>query len=323
MREQPRITALAGGVGGAKLAVGLQAALSPGALSVLVNTADDFNLWGLHISPDTDTVMYTLAGLANPATGWGLKDDTWTALGMLERYGRDAWFRIGDMDMATHLLRTQMLSEGLTLTEVTANLAASLGIKTRILPMCDEPVESMVQTEQGTLSFQDYFVRRRHSDPVRDVTFRGIEKAQPTKEAIKAIENSTAIVFCPSNPIVSIGPILAVRGMKRALERTDAPKVAVSPIIGGAALKGPAADMLRTLGHEVSAVGVAAIYKGLIDAIVIDNVDAALVPRLREMGMEVEVAQTIMNSDADRHALARQVIAVCDRLNTRREQAAR
>ncbi|MBF6612358.1 MAG: 2-phospho-L-lactate transferase [Chloroflexi bacterium] len=323
MREQPRITALAGGVGGAKLADGLQRALRQGTLSVVVNTADDFKLWGLYISPDIDTVMYTLAGLANPTTGWGLEGDTWSALGMLGRYGRDAWFRIGDMDMATHLLRTQMLSEGRNLTEATSNLAASLGIKTRILPMCDEPVESMVQTEQGALSFQDYFVRRKHSDPVTGVIFRGIEKAQPTEEAVEAVENATAIVFCPSNPIVSIGPILAVPGMKRALERTDAPKVAVSPIIGGAALKGPAADMLRTLGHEVSAVGVAALYKGLIDLMIIDNVDAELGPRIREMGMEVEVAQTIMNSDAERHALARRVIAICDRLNTCREQAAR
>jgi LPPG:FO 2-phospho-L-lactate transferase len=207
------VAALAGGVGGAKLASGLQAALPPGTLSVVVNTADDFTLWGLHISPDLDTVMYTLAGIANPETGWGVAGDTWQGLEMLARYGRDAWFRIGDMDMVTHVLRTQMLSEGQTLTQATADLASSLGIPGRILPMCDEPVQSLIETPEGTLDFQEYFVRHRHGDTVTGVTFDGIEEARPTPQVSEALGGTEVIVFCPSNPFVSIGPIVAVPGL--------------------------------------------------------------------------------------------------------------
>jgi LPPG:FO 2-phospho-L-lactate transferase len=288
---------------------------------VVGNTADDFRLWGLHISPDLDTVMYTLAGLANSATGWGLAGDTWAAQEMLGRYGRDTWFRIGDMDMVTHVLRTRMLSEGLTLTEATRELAASLGIPTRILPMCDELVETLVETTEGTLGFQDYFVRRRHTDEVTGVTFDGIDDARPTPEVSKALGAASAIIFCPSNPIVSIGPILAVPGMQGALERSRAVKVAVSPIVGGAALKGPAAGMLRTLGHEVSPVGVAALYAGIIDGMVIDRVDEALAPRIEDMGIKTEIADTIMSSEAGREALARRVIEFCSRLGANVERA--
>jgi len=306
-------------VGGAKLASGLQAALPEGALSVVVNTADDFRLWGLHISPDLDTVMYTLAGLANPETGWGLAGETWRSLDMLARYGRDTWFRVGDMDMATHVLRTQMLAEDQTLTEATANLAASLGIPTHILPMCDEPVETLVQTTEGTLGFQDYFVRRRQTDVVTGVSFDGIDEARPTAEVHRALHEAAAIVFCPSNPIVSIGPILAVSGMLDALKRARSVKVAVSPIVGGVALKGPAADMLHTLGHEVSPVGVAALYTGIIDGMVIDQVDETLAPRIHEMGIQVEIADTIMKNEADRQALAKRVLEFCSRLGANLE----
>ncbi len=309
-----RIAALAGGVGGAKLAHGLQAVLPPGALSVVVNTADDFKLWGLHISPDLDTVMYTLAGVANPQTGWGLAGDTWRALDMLTQYGRDPWFRVGDMDLATHVLRTQLRHEGRTLTEATANLASSLGVRSHLLPMCDEPVETLVETAEGTLNFQDYFVRRRHADTVTGVTFEGIDSARPTSAVSEALGEVAAIVFCPSNPIVSIGPILAVPGMLGLIERSRSVKVAVSPIVGGAALKGPAADMLHTLGHEVSPVGVASLYAGLLDGIVIDRVDAALAPRIEELGIRVEITDTIMNSDADRQALAETVLHFCGTL---------
>ena len=315
-----KILALAGGVGGAKLASGLQAALLEGSLTVVVNTADDFRLWGLHISPDLDTVMYTLAGLANAATGWGLAGDTWSGLDMLSRYGRDTWFRVGDMDMATHVLRTQMLSEGLTLTQATGALAASLGVPTRILPMCDERVETLVETSEGTLGFQDYFVRRRHADAVTGVSFEGIDSARPTAEVRDALGEASAVIFCPSNPIVSIGPILAVPGMQGAIERARSVKVAVSPIVGGVALKGPAADMLRTMGHEVSPVGVAALYAGTIDGMVIDRVDATLAPRIRDMGIETEIADTIMSTEADRRELAEQVLEFCGRLGAGTER---
>jgi len=306
--------ALAGGVGGAKLAHGLQMALPEGGLTVVVNTGDDFSLWGLHISPDLDTVMYTLAGLANPVQGWGLEGDSWQGLEMMARYGRDAWFRLGDMDMVTHVLRTQTLREGRTLTEVTADLASSLGIKSHILPMCDQQVETVVKTAQGELDFQDYFVRRRHADRVESVLFRGIETAHPSAQVEQAISSAPAIVFCPSNPIVSIGPILALPGMTGALKASKAPKIAVSPIVGGAALKGPAADMLQSLGHDVSPYGVASIYAGIIDGMIIDTVDARYAPAIRDMGIEVEISDTIMKSDADRRALAETALRFSERI---------
>jgi LPPG:FO 2-phospho-L-lactate transferase len=313
------VVALAGGVGGAKLSSGLQAVLSPGSLTVVVNTADDFRLWGLHISPDLDTVMYTLAGMANSETGWGLAGDTWSGQEMLGRYGRDTWFRLGDLDMVTHVLRTQMLSEGLSLTDATGRLAASLGIPTGILPMCDERVETLVETSEGTLSFQDYFVRRRHADEVIGVTFDGIDDARPTTEVSDALAAASAIIFCPSNPIVSIGPILAVPGMQGALERSRSVKVAVSPIVGGVALKGPAADMLRSMGHEVSPVGVAALYAGVIHGMVIDRVDEHLAPRIEDMGIKTEISDTIMSNDPDRVALAEKVLEFCSRLGANLE----
>ena len=305
------VCALAGGVGGAKLAHGLQASLPPGALTVIVNTADDFRLWGLHISPDLDTVMYTLAGIANPETGWGIAGDTWHALEMLERYGQDTWFRLGDKDLGTHVLRTQMLSEGRTLTEATARLSSALDIPNLLLPMCDQSVQTLVQTPEGTLDFQDYFVRRRHADTVTGVLFEGIEAVQASPQVVEALHAADAIIFCPSNPIVSIGPILAVPGMAEALRQSGAPRVTVSPIVGGAALKGPAADMLRSLGHEVSPVGVARIYAGLIDGMVIDEADGALAPIIRDMGMEVTVTDTIMQSEADRARLAAEALQFC------------
>jgi LPPG:FO 2-phospho-L-lactate transferase len=308
------VLALAGGVGGAKLAHGLQMALPQGALSVVVNTGDDFRLWGLHISPDLDTVMYTLAGLADPVQGWGLAGDSWQSLEMMARYGRDVWFRLGDMDMTTHVLRTQFLDEGRTLTETTSDLASSLGVKSRILPMSDQPVATLIKTSEGDLDFQDYFVRRRHADTVTGVVFRGIEGARTTLEVEAAIAGASAIIFCPSNPIVSIGPILAVPGMLDALKSSTAPKVAVSPIVGGTALKGPAADMLLSLGYEVSPYGVASLYASIIDGIVIDNVDEGYAPRIRELGIAVEISDTIMKSEAGRRSLAETALRFCDKL---------
>lgn len=314
----PRIVALAGGVGGAKLAQGLQTILPPGSLSVVVNTADDFKLWGLHISPDLDTVMYTLSGLANRAQGWGLEDESWHFSEMLRRYGKDVWFRLGDKDVATHVLRTHLLQEGSNITQVTAELAHALEVPSHILPMCNEPISTLVKTPHGLLDFQEYFVHRHHADRVLGVSFRTEGTPSITGEASRALHKATAIIFCPSNPIVSIGPILQVEGMKQALAESSAPKVAISPIVGGAALKGPAADMLRTLGHEVSPVGVAQQYQGIIDAMVIDREDERLAPRIEELGMEVEVTNTIMKSDDDRALLASHILVFCNRLTRQR-----
>jgi LPPG:FO 2-phospho-L-lactate transferase len=304
IRNPHSVLALAGGVGGAKLAHGLQMALPPGALSVVVNTGDDFHLWGLHISPDLDTVLYTLAGLANRAWGWGIEGDTWAAMDQIARYGRDPWFRLGDRDLATHVLRTQLLREGRTLTEVTADLSSALGIQNAILPMCDEPAQTIIQTPEGSLDFQEYFVRHRHADTVTGILLKGIAYAQPTEQVLSSLSAAEAIIFCPSNPIVSIGPILAVPGLLDALKVSPAPRVAVSPIVGGAALKGPAADMLRSLGHEVSPTGVARIYGDAIHGMVIDRLDEAQAPKIEALGIAVEIADTIMKTDEDRHALA-------------------
>ncbi len=305
------IIALAGGVGGAKLAHGLYRVLPAGDLTVLVNTADDFDLFGLRVCPDADTVMYTLGGLANPATGWGVLGDTFGTLDMLARYGRDPWFKIGDRDFATHIARTERLRTGASLTDVIGDLVAALGIEASILPMCDQSVATRVVTPEGTLEFQEYFVHRHHEDTVTGVVFEGIEVARPTDRGRSAIDRAEAIVFCPSNPIVSIGPILAVPGLRQALSDRPVPKVAVSPIIGGQALRGPADRMLRTLGHEVSAFGVASLYHGLIDGMVIDNLDSKLATRIEALGTRVLVTQTIMADVADREQLAADVLAFC------------
>jgi LPPG:FO 2-phospho-L-lactate transferase len=311
------VVALAGGVGGAKLADGLYRVLPPDTLTIIGNTADDLELFGLHISPDLDTVMYTLAGLANPATGWGVAEDTFTTLAMLERYGEDTWFRLGDADFATHLKRTAGLRAGQRLTNVTASLTRPLGIRARLLPMCDERVATEVETPDGWRDFQDYFVRRRHEDRVSAVRFAGIERARVTPEVADALATADAVIFCPSNPLVSIGPILAVPGLRDALAASPAAKVAVSPIVGGKALKGPADRMLEAQGMEVSAYGVAQGYVGLLDGMTIDAQDAADAPRVEALGMAARVAQTVMQRDADRQQLARDVLDFAAALRAR------
>ena len=302
------VLTLAGGVGGAKLASGLEASLTPGELTVVVNTADDFDLWGLHICPDLDTVMYTLAGVANPETGWGLDGETFAALDMLAGYGEDTWFKLGDRDLATHVLRTARLRAGESITQVTDHLSAALGVASAILPMCDEPVSTILQTPEGTLEFQEYFVRRGQRDEVLGVELRGIEEARVTKPVSQALAAADVIVFCPSNPLVSIGPILAVPGMREALLASSAPKVAVSPIVGGRALKGPADRMLASLGHEVSAVGVARMYEGLADGMIIDWMDRDERAEIEDLGMRVLVTEAVMHDEADRARLAREVL---------------
>ena len=302
------VVALAGGVGGAKLASGLQASLEPGDLTLVVNTADDFDLYGLRICPDLDTVMYTLSGMVNPATGWGVASESFNALGMMVRFGESAWFKLGDKDFATHILRTQRLRADETLTRVTADLSLALGIRSAILPMCDEPVATVIETPDGFLEFQEYFVRRGQSDEVLGARFRGIEEARPSEAVVDALAGADLVVFCPSNPIVSIGPILAVPGMREALASSSAPKVAVSPIIGGRALKGPADSMLDTLGHEVSAAGVSRIYEGLVDSMVIDVEDEDQRTSIEGLGMRVLATDAVMRDEEDRARLAREVI---------------
>lgn len=301
-----KVVALAGGVGGAKLASGLQETLRDGDLAVVVNTADDFDLYGLRICPDLDTAMYTLSGMVNPATGWGLADESFNALGMMVRYGKDTWFKLGDRDFATHILRTARLRAGETLTRTTADLSRALGVPSAILPMCDEPVATVVETPDGPLEFQDYFVRRAQKDEVLGVRFKGIEAARPTQAVLDALSGADLVVFCPSNPIVSLGPILALPGMREAL--AAAPRVAVSPIVGGRALKGPADRMLRSLGHEVSAAGVARIYEGLLDGMVVDEGDGEDRPSIAALGMRVLATDAVMRDEADRARLAREVL---------------
>jgi len=302
-----KVVALAGGVGGAKLAAGLQDVLPDGDLSVVVNTADDFDLWGLHICPDLDTVMYTLAGIANPETGWGIADESFETLNMLARYGEDTWFRLGDRDLATHTLRTHRLRSKETLTEVTGVLSGALGIESAVLPMSDDPVSTVLETPEGRLEFQEYFVRRGQRDEVLGVELRGIEDARPTGEVLAAVSGADAIVICPSNPVVSVGPILALPGMREALASSHAPKVAVSPIVGGRALKGPADRMLLSLGHEVSSAGVAAIYAGLVDGMVVDTVDDDRAG-IEAIGMRVLVTDSVMREAGDRARLASETL---------------
>jgi LPPG:FO 2-phospho-L-lactate transferase len=305
-----RVVELAGGVGGAKLAEGLQAVLGD-RLTVVVTTADVTERHGLLVCPDHDTVLYTLAGLENPELGWGLAGDSWTVMGALERLGEEGWFRLGDLDLATHIVRTERLRTGARLTDVLRGLQRAAGIAARILPMTDEPVRTRVRTDDGWLDFQDYFVRLRQAPDVREVAFDGIEAARPTPEVAAAIEAASVIVIAPSNPIVSIGPILAVPGMSERLAAArarGARVVAVSGIIGGKALKGPADRMLASLGHEATALGVARGYAGLIDAFVLDDVDAALAPAVEALGIRPVVTATIMTDDASRERLAAAVL---------------
>ncbi len=311
----PRVVALAGGVGGARLAHGLALALAPGDLEVVVNTGDDAEFHGLLVSPDHDTVLYTLAGLADRERGWGLAGETWAAAGQLARLGEPTWFQLGDRDLALHVHRTRRLHEGERPTTIALDVATRLGVATRILPMADEPVRTRVRTVDGWLAFQDWFVRLRAEPPVLEVTFDGVELARMTPETEAAFSRADAIVICPSNPLVSIAPILAVPGIRDAIGAARGRGVrvtAVSPIVGGRALRGPADRMLAALGEEVSALGVARRYVGLIDAFVIDEADAALVPAVERLRMRAVVAPSVMTDDASRAALARVVVDASD-----------
>lgn len=303
-----KITALAGGVGGAKLAHGLAQILSPEDLTIIVNTGDDFEHFGLYICPDLDTVCYTLAGLANPETGWGRAGETWQAMDNLRRLGAPDWFNLGDSDLATHLERTRRLKEGQTLTQITRDFCATWGIRHTILPMSDQPVRTLVDTvEYGELAFQEYFVKYRCAPCVRGFRFAGAEIAEPAAGVREALQDAEAVVICPSNPWVSIDPILRVLKLQPTT-RPLPPIVAVSPIIGGRTVKGPAAKMFAELGIEPSALAVAEHYRGLLRGFVLDNVDSSYQEAIRRLNIEPLVTETIMQNAEDRRRLAEDVL---------------
>ena len=310
------ILALAGGVGGAKLARGLADVLEPGRLTVAVNTGDDFEHMGLPISPDLDTVMYTLAGRANKETGWGVADETWSFMEAIDDLGGETWFRLGDRDLATHIMRRRMLDAGKTLSEATDALAGALGIRHRIVPMSDRPVRTVVETDEGPLPFQDYFVRRRCEPRVAAFRFEGIEAAVPSPGLSAALTDPDleAVVICPSNPYVSVAPIVGIATVAEFIDARDVPVVAVSPIVGGRAVKGPAAKMMAELGAEISALGIAQHYGTRIDGLAIDEVDAGFAPDIEALGVAVRVAPTVMRSDEDSRTLARETLAFADGL---------
>ncbi len=299
------VVALVGGVGGAKLAHGLAQILPPEHLTIIVNTGDDFWHYGLRVCPDLDTVTYTLAELVDPVKGWGVAGDTFEALGALERYGEEPWFQIGDKDFATHLLRTRALRSGETLTAVTQKLTSALGIHPSILPMTDAPVATKINTvEYGELDFQEYFVRHRWQPTVRSIRFDGIEGAALSLEVQRALDRADAILFGPSNPWLSIAPILAVAGMRERLTARGVPIVALSPIVAGQAIKGPAAKLMAELNHPVTAAAVADYYRGVINGYVYDERDADL----HINGLRATTFDTVMRTDEDRSVLARKIL---------------
>jgi LPPG:FO 2-phospho-L-lactate transferase len=304
--------AISGGIGGAKLSLGLARLLGE-RLSVVVNTGDDFEHLGLHISPDVDTALYTLAGLVNEETGWGRRDETWTFMSALASLGGPTWFKLGDADLATHVDRTQRLAAGETLTGICAHLAAKLGVAARILPMTEGRVRTVVETDKGTLAFQDYFVREQCRPVVRDIRYDAAAAAEPAPQVLAALAAPTlaGVVICPSNPWLSVEPILALPGMRSALRARGAPVIAVSPIIAGKAVKGPAAKIMAELGLEPDSRSIAWHYEGLIDGLVIDTADEALASA---MPMPAIVTPTMMRSLDDKVALARQCLAFCEQL---------
>lgn len=310
MADPGGVVALAGGVGGGKLAQGLQAEVG-NRLTVVVNTGDDLERHGLPIWPDHDSVLYALAGVDDRERGWGLRNESWTVIEQLERLGQGTWFRLGDRDIATHLIRAELLRAGSRPTEAARRLQVAFGIGARILPMADEPVRTEVRTDDGWLDFQEYFVHRRQEPTVHEVRFSGAESAAATWEVTTAIGSAAVIVVAPSNPIVSIAPILAVPGIAAAIDvarKRGTRVVAVSGIVGGKALKGPADRMLASLGHEPTALGVARLYVEWVDVFVLDNADADLAPQVEALGLSVAVTDTIMTDDAARARLAREML---------------
>ena len=302
------IVVLAGGVGAARFLEGVITVLPAGQVTVISNTGDDLDFYGLRVCPDIDIVIYTLASAVDGSRGWGLLHDTFHAVEGLRRFEPDVWFNLGDHDLATSLYRTRRLAEGATLTAVTAEIAAAYGLGLRLLPMSEARVATRIQTHSGELAFQEYFVQRRTEDEVVGVRFENIEAALPAPGILDAIRDAEAVVIAPSNPFVSIGPILSVPGVRQALRETDAPIVAVSPIVGGEAIKGPAAKMLRSLGHDASAAAVARLYADFLDTLVLDQVDSALVAQVEGAGVHAIVTDTIMRGRREKALLAQIVL---------------
>jgi len=304
------IVVLAGGVGAARFLQGLVQVVPQQRLTVIVNTGDDRDFYGLHVSPDLDIVMYTLAGIVDEKNGWGIRDDTYHTMQQLTRYGNEDWFLLGDRDLATHIHRTNLLRQGKTLSEVIEGLRKNLGMELRILPMSDQPIATHIQTPVGLMHFQEYMVKRHCTDEVQDVVFVGASAARPAPDVLDAIKDAEAILIAPSNPIVSIGSILAVPGIHDALHETSGMVVAVSPIVGGAPIKGPADKLMRGLGMDVSAVGVACCYRDFLDVMVIDEQDAQLISKIEDLGIPTVTTNTIMRDNAAKVALAKSVLQV-------------
>ena len=307
----PMITALAGGIGASKLLDGLSRAMQPEDISIVVNTGDDIEMFGLYIAPDLDIVTYTLAGAVNAETGWGLKDDTFHCLEGLVRYGGEHWFNLGDRDLATHITRTSMLRAGFSLSDSADHIRRSLGVRSRILPMTDAHTPTTILTDEGPMHFQEYLVKRRAQIPVRGIRFEKIAEARPAAGVIEAIRNASAVIVCPSNPLISIGPILAVPGIRDALKETQAVVVAISPVVGGASLKGPTDRMLADLDMEVSAAQVARLYADFLDLYIVDEKDAASRAEIEELGVKVCVTDTVMTGQGEKLALAKRTLAEC------------
>ncbi|GBD39635.1 2-phospho-L-lactate transferase [bacterium HR37] len=304
------IVALGGGVGAAKFLRGLSRVIKDEALTVIVNTGDDITIYGLRISPDIDIVIYWLSDTVDKEKGWGIKGDTFHCLHALERFGLESWFRLGDRDMATHIYRTYLRQKGLTPSEITERLVKAFRIQEniKILPMTDEDVETWIVTEEGDMHFQEYLVKRSMKPRVKGVFVKGIERAKPAPEVIETIEQARGIVVCPSNPIISIGPILQVKGIKEALIRTDAKIIAISPLVGGAPLKGPADRLMRGVGLEVSSTEIARLYRDFLDKMVIDEKDAAESLRIESLGIEPVVIDTVMSDDRKAESVAKRVL---------------
>jgi LPPG:FO 2-phospho-L-lactate transferase len=302
------ITALAGGVGAARFLQGLVRIVSEKEVTVIVNTGDDIELYGLHVSPDLDIVMYTLAGIVDEEKGWGIRGDTFHCLDTLQKYGHETWFNLGDKDLATHIYRTHQLKNGLSLSEVTSRLCQALGLSVKILPMTNERFATKIATDSGAIHFQEYLVKRGAQDKVMNVVFEGAEEAQPAPRVVDSILESDMVIICPSNPIVSIGTILSVKNVRNALRETKARVVAISPIVGGRPIKGPADKLMQGLGLDVSAYSVAKLYQDFLDAFIIDRVDEAEKEHIENLGMQVIVTNTIMKTLEDKMQLAKVVL---------------